>query len=114
MDIFGRVFAELADVMLVLAVAGPSLAQPAAAHQTVADSVAVESAHARIKAIDIQHGSVTLEHDALPRLGMPDMTMVFRVARPGQLADMQVGAAVTFRLEKVNGTFVITEIRRLK
>lgn len=65
-----------------------------------------------VKKVDIEQGKITLQHEALENLGMPGMTMVFRAADPKLLQEAQVGQAVAFRAERVNGALVVTQLRR--
>lgn len=53
---------------------------------------------------------VTLRHGELKNLGMPPMTMVFRVKDAGMLAPFQVGDKVRFRAERQSAGYFITHI----
>lgn len=65
---------------------------------------------AEVKKIDAEQGKITLKHGPIDNLGMPGMTMVFRVASPEQLAAVKVGDAVSFRAISQGGSIVITEL----
>lgn len=65
-----------------------------------------------IRKIDAAQGKVTIRHEAIQSMDMPAMTMVFRVASPGLLANAQVGDKVHFRAEHNAGAMLLTEIRR--
>ena len=67
-----------------------------------------------IKTIDTKQGLVTLKHRSIDNLGMPDMTMVFRLVHPEQAVSFKVGDMVRFKAERVNGLLVITELVNLK
>ncbi|MBP8204584.1 MAG: copper-binding protein, partial [Giesbergeria sp.] len=54
---------------------------------------------------------VTLRHREIKNLGMPPMTMVFRVPDAGMVGGLQPGAKVLFRAEQVNGAYVLTRLQ---
>jgi Cu/Ag efflux protein CusF len=53
---------------------------------------------------------VTLRHGELKNLGMPPMTMVFRVKDASVLAPFQVGDKIRFRAERQAAGYFITHI----
>lgn len=65
-----------------------------------------------IQSIDPQSGAVTVKHEPIRHLGMPDMTMRFRLADPGRAKSLRTGDMVRFRAEKRDGTLVITDVAR--
>lgn len=67
-----------------------------------------------IKKIDTDQGTVTLLHGPIENLGMPGMTMVFRLAKPEQAAAFKVGELVRFKAERIKGSLVITELMSVK
>ncbi len=60
-----------------------------------------------VKKVDKSAGKVTLSHGPLPNLGMPAMTMVFRVKDAVWLDQMKVGDKIRFMADKVNGAFTV-------
>ncbi|MFT4242690.1 MAG: copper-binding protein [Acidovorax sp.] len=52
---------------------------------------------------------ITLRHGEIKNLGMPPMTMVFRVPDPPALP-LAPGSKVRFRAEQQQGAFVVTHI----
>ena len=62
-----------------------------------------------IKKIDRSTGKVTLAHGALVNLGMPAMTMAFRVNDIAWLDQMKEGNKIRFVAGNING--VITVVR---
>lgn len=68
----------------------------------------------RIQKLDIERAAVTLKHGPIASLGMPDMTMIFRVANPRQLTGLNVGDQVRFEVRGVKGAMVISEIDRAR
>ena len=63
-----------------------------------------------VQKIDMERGAVTLKHGPIASLGMPDMTMIFRVANLGQLTGLNVGDQVRFQVQSVKGVMMISEI----
>ena len=53
---------------------------------------------------------VTLRHGEISNLGMPPMTMVFRVNDASMLAPFQPGDKVRFRVERQSGGYFITRM----
>lgn len=80
------------------------------------DSAAAASAaltHGTVKKIDAEQGTITIQHEAIDRLGMPGMTMVFRAAHARLLEHVKVGQAVVFHAERIDGAFVVTRLQAL-
>ena len=50
----------------------------------------------------------------LAYLGMPAMTMVFRVTDPAMLDQVKAGDKVQFEAQKLGGAFVVTRIEGVK
>lgn len=63
-----------------------------------------------VKKIDRAKGKVTIEHGPLDNLGMPGMTMSFRVMDEAMFEHMKEGGHIRFRAEKVDGKFAVTEV----
>jgi len=63
-----------------------------------------------IKSIDARRGAVTVKHGPIVRLGMPDMTMRYRLDDPGSILSLQPGDKIFFRAEKRDGILVITDV----
>ncbi len=76
--------------------------------QASVDSQMVEG---QIKKIDKSAGKLTLSHGPLPNLGMPAMTMVFRVKDSTWLEQMKEGDKIRFLADKVNGAFTVVEFK---
>lgn len=67
-----------------------------------------------VRKVDKAQGKLTLRHGPLDHLGMPPMTMVFRVAEPQLLDGLKEGDKVKFSAEKRNGAFTVTAIEPAK
>ncbi|WP_176045503.1 copper-binding protein [Burkholderia sp. BCC1644] len=65
---------------------------------------------AEVKAIDAGRGLVTLKHGALDNVGMPPMTMAFKVGEAGMIAPLHAGDRVRVRVENVHGTLTIVKL----
>lgn len=100
----GFVFTHVAD-------ARKPISQPVSASDAVP---IVAYTFGEIKKIDSERGTVTLKHGPIENLGMPDMTMIFRVAKPVDITSFKVGEQVRFKADRVQGALVVTEISALK
>lgn len=67
-------------------------------------------ADGEVKKIDKSAGKITIKHGPLENLGMPGMTMVFRVKDPAMLDQVKVGDRVRFRAEKAQGALTLTKL----
>ena len=83
---------------------------PAAPMSVPADDL--RHTRGEIRKIDAAQGRITLKHEDLRNLGMPGMTMSFKVLKPEWLNGLQAGDAVVFVAESRSGGLVVTEIRK--
>lgn len=65
-----------------------------------------------VKKVDKAQGKLTLQHGPLDNLGMPGMTMVFRVQDPGWLDQVKPGDSIRFLADKVNGVLTVVRLER--
>lgn len=83
----------------------------ATAHATAAETAPAAAqaplAEGEIRKVDRAAGKVTIKHGPLPNLGMPAMTMVFRVGDAAWLEQMKAGDRIRFVAEKVDGAFTV-------
>ncbi|UXH79282.1 copper-binding protein [Roseateles amylovorans] len=88
----------------------------ASASSAVGDAASAEDwIGAEIRRIDTAQQRITLKHGEIRHLDMPGMTMPFRV-KPGllsaeQLAALKPGDSVEVRIQLIQGTPMITELR---
>ena len=82
---------------LALAFAGPAFS--------------AEFTKGKIKKLDEKAGKVTIIHDELKNLGMPAMTMVFKIGDRVDAAKLKEGADVEFVADRVNGKLTVTEVK---
>ena len=67
-----------------------------------------------VKKVDKAAGKVTIRHGPLENLGMPKMTMVFRVKDPAMLDRLKEGDEIRFVAEKVDGAFTVMRFEAAK
>ena len=70
-----------------------------------------QTTDATVRKIDVAQGKVTLNHGEIKNLDMPPMTMVFRVKDPTLLKGLAEGTKVKFSAQKIDGQYVVTEIK---
>ncbi|MGM9481784.1 copper-binding protein [Roseateles sp. NT4] len=104
--------ASLATAFGATAQTAPASAADRAAQQSA--STAAPQSDGEVRKVDLAQGKVTLRHGPLENLGMPAMTMVFKVADPKMLDSLKDGDKVKFTAEKVNGAFTVTAIQPAK
>ena len=68
---------------------------------------------AEVKKLDVKRERIVLKHGEIPHLDMPPMTMAFRPADPSWMQQVAEGDRLEVKLEKVNGAYTITELRRV-
>jgi uncharacterized cupredoxin-like copper-binding protein len=71
----------------------------------------VEYTKGTIKKVNTKSGKVTIIHEELTNLGMPAMTMVFRVAEAEMLKKMNNGDNIEFVADRVKGKLTVTQIK---
>src|SRR5258706_13230800 len=85
-------------------------AQTPAAQPSASTSSPAPMADGEVRKVDREQSKLTLRHGPIQTLGMPAMTMVFKVADPNMLVGMKDGDKVRFRADRDNGQFTITAI----
>lgn len=73
-----------------------------------------EMAQGEVRKVDKEQSKVTVKHGEIKSLGMPPMTMVFRVKDAALLAKVKEGDKIKFSAEKVEGNYTITQIEPSK
>ena len=63
-----------------------------------------------MRKIDRDAQKITLKHGEIKNLGMPGMTMVFKVRDAALLDKVQVGSRVRFTAKSADGTIIVTAI----
>ncbi|EHU2953337.1 TPA: copper-binding protein [Acinetobacter baumannii] len=64
-----------------------------------------------ITAIDTKENLLTLNHEAIPAIKWPAMTMGFKVADPGLLNGLTVGQHVEFELKAEGENYIIVAVK---
>ena len=72
--------------------------------------MSTEMSRAEVKKIDKEAQKITLKHGEIKNMGMPGMTMVFKVLDPSVLDKVKVGDKVNFKVERRAGAMVVTTI----
>ena len=68
----------------------------------------------KVMKIDESAGKITIDHQKIPNLDMPPMTMVFHATDPSLLKTVKAGDSVKFTADKVNGQLTVTSIEKAK
>lgn len=63
-----------------------------------------------VKKVDKDTGKLTVKHGPLVNLGMPAMTMAFKVQDPAMLDGVKAGDKVRLRVDSINGTYTVTRL----
>lgn len=85
-------------------------APAAAPAQAALAASAAELSEGEVLRWDARTSKVTLRHGPIANLGMPPMTMVFKVQNADQGSALQAGMKVRFRAEQLQGAYVLTHI----
>ncbi len=83
-------------------------------HGMAGDKVAQANAHKGtgvVKGVDASKGTVTLQHEPIPSLNWPAMTMPFTVPDKGQLAKLKPGQKVEFDFVQEGSKSTITRLK---
>ena len=67
-----------------------------------------------VKKVDKDAGKVTIRHGPIEKLGMPQMTMIFRVKDPSMLDRLKEGDEIRFVADKVDGAFTVMQFEPVK
>lgn len=91
--------------------ADPHMQHVAATAEAKADSSLSEG---EVKKVDKEAGKITIKHGPLKNLGMPNMTMVFRVTDPAMVNQVKVGDKIRFEAGEDKGTFLVKKLEVVK
>jgi Cu(I)/Ag(I) efflux system protein CusF len=72
-----------------------------------------QMAEGEVRKVDKEAGKITIRHGELKNLGMPAMTMVFRVKSPAMLDQVKPGDKVKFIAEKLEGAFTLVKLENV-
>jgi Cu/Ag efflux protein CusF len=111
-----RLFAMTSIACLLFAPGGYAAGDSSA--DNAAGTTSAESGQAKtsgvVKKVDKGAGKVTISHAPLKNLGMPKMTMVFRVKDPAMLDELKEGQKIRFIADNVNGAFTVMSFEPMK
>ncbi len=65
-----------------------------------------------VQKVDRQAGMVTIQHGELENVGMPPMTMAYKAKDAAMVDRAKEGEKIRFRLEDLNGTYIITRLEK--
>lgn len=83
---------------------------PVFAQQPASAAAEAAMSEGEIKKVDKPAGKLTIKHGELKNLGMPAMTMVFKVKDPAMLDKVKQGDSVRFVAEQLGGALTVTAI----
>jgi Cu(I)/Ag(I) efflux system periplasmic protein CusF len=66
-----------------------------------------------VRKIDAAQGKLTLKHPEIKALDIPAMTRSYRVQDAAVLKQLSVGNQVRFSVEKIDGSYTITQVQKL-
>jgi Cu(I)/Ag(I) efflux system protein CusF len=75
-----------------------------------ATAAATPLSDGEVRKVDKSAGKVTIKHGPLSNLGMPPMTMVFRMKNPAMLDQVKEGDKIKFTADQVNGVLTVTQV----
>jgi Cu/Ag efflux protein CusF len=103
--------------LAAVSLSGTAFAQNSAGHDShhPAEAKAAQASDALVKGevrkVDKEAGKVTIKHGPLENLGMPAMTMVYRVKDPAMLDQLKAGDKIDFAADKINGAYTVTQVK---
>lgn len=95
---------------LALSLGAITACDPASQQQSGAKSIGSSGPKitGEVQKVDKSKGEITIKHGPIDNLGMPAMTMAFRVKDPAMLDQIKEGDKINFVVEKLNGEFTVT------
>lgn len=119
----GKVFAALAAGSLALAATAcsqptTSTSEAPAAEEKMGDMSAPAQATGPIRStgvvtqVDAAAGTITFNHEAIPAISWPAMSMQFHAENPAILQGIAVGDHVAFELKSASETSVVTMVQK--
>lgn len=109
-----RVLCRIALGSALLCLAPAALMAAEHDHPAAVAPAAAALTEGTVTKVDRAAGKVTLAHGPIVNLGMPGMTMTFRVVEPKLLDGLKEGDKVRFRAEDRQGALVVVRIEAAK
>jgi Cu(I)/Ag(I) efflux system protein CusF len=100
----------LFSALLIATATGLHAQTQPAASQAASSPKTAAMTEGEVRKIDKAAEKVTLRHAPIDNLGMPAMTMVFKVADPKMLDTLKEGDKIRFSADKLNGAITVTGI----
>ncbi|MFL6672369.1 MAG: copper-binding protein [Massilia sp.] len=111
-------FSAFCAIATLSLAAGFANAQVRSAHTAAATSSSslkdAPTSSGEVKKIDKDAAKITIQHGPLANLGMPGMTMSFKVKDPTMLEQVKAGDKINFVADRINGTFTVTRLEAAK
>jgi len=111
-----RLLAVISITCLLIAPGGYAAGEPSA--DNAAGTTSTGSGQAMtsgvVKKVDKGAGKVTIRHGPIENLGMPQMTMIFRVKDPEMLDRLKEGDEIRFVADKVDGAYTVMQFEPVK
>ena len=111
-----RLLAVISIASLLFAPGGYAAGEPSA--DNAAGTTSADSGQAMtsgvVKKVDKGAGKVTIRHGPIENLGMPQMTMIFRVKDPEMLDRLKEGDEIRFVADKVDGAYTVMQFEPVK
>jgi Cu/Ag efflux protein CusF len=86
-------------------------AQDQISHHSASAAPAADAvSEGEVRKVDKEAGKITIKHGPLKNLGMPAMTMAFRVKDPAMLERVKAGDRIRFVADKVAGVLTVMQI----
>jgi Cu(I)/Ag(I) efflux system periplasmic protein CusF len=110
----------LSSTLLAISLAMPLAAVAQSGHDahhlatTTATAPDAAFSEGVVKKIDKKAGEVTIAHGPLVNLGMPKMTMTFKLNSPALLEGVKEGSNVRFLAENVKGELTVVKLEVAK
>lgn len=103
-----------AAVIFTAALSGPAWAQDKMKMEghDMSSSAAAQMSQGEVRKVDKDAQKITIKHGPIDNLGMPPMTMVFRVRDPAMLEQVSRGDQVNFSADNINGAYTVTHIEK--
>lgn len=116
MNILSTLFATIAlfSVFSLTATAADHMPLSTEAEKTSSNAAVVTLTPGEVKKIDKEASKITIKHGPLTNLGMPAMTMVFRIKDAAMLDQVKVGDKINFYAEKLDGGITVTRLEAAK
>ena len=107
-------FGNLMVILTTLLIGLPLSSMAAGSSQTEManpnDNDALPLVKGKILKVDPVGSKITIKHDQIPNIGMPALTMSFKVSDVEMLNQFKAGDAVKFSISKLDGALTIISL----